>query len=261
MSRQSQPAFSWNCPQRLAALREFDLLPHLFPAVADASTWACLGGARAVPELAARFNFGGVCAPGNVLEINTSFVNGPNTRTSGFDFSAQYDWPDVYGGDLTVGFDGTYLKEFRRGAFSLLGAPQVVFQQPVDRAGTSDLVGSFFSYPQLRANGFVNFNRGPLNARWQVRYTEGTKPAPGTPANRWVLQGSDYVQVPVGKSKAYVQHDLTVRYDAPWDTTVTFSIQNVLDTDPSDAPGAYNYDITNGNPLGRVFEVGFKKTF
>lgn len=237
------------------------LFSAMFPAVADASTWACLGGARAVPELAARFNFGGVCAPGNVLEINTSFVNGPNTRTSGFDFSAQYDWPDVYGGDLTVGFDGTYLKEFRRGAFSLLGAPQVVFQQPVDRAGTSDLVGSFFSYPQLRANGFVNFNRGPLNARWQVRYTEGTKPAPGTPANRWVLQGSDYVQVPVGKSKAYVQHDLTVRYDAPWDTTVTFSIQNVLDTDPSDAPGAYNYDITNGNPLGRVFEVGFKKTF
>jgi hypothetical protein len=38
-------------------------------------------------------------------------------------------------------------------------------------------------------------------------------------------------------------------------------VQNVLDEDPSDAPSQYNYDYTNGNPLGRVFEVAVKKRF
>lgn len=237
------------------------LYAAMFPSVADPATWACAGGPRAIPELAARFTFGGACTPGNVLEMRTSYVNGPETQTSGVDFQVEYDWFDFFGGDLTLGLDGTYLHEFRRGAFSLLGAEEVVFQQPVDRAGTSDLVGSFFSYPKLRANGFANYSRGPLNARWQIRYTEGTSPAPGTPSNKWVLQGSDYVRVPLGKSDAYWQHDLTVSYEAGWDTMLTFSVQNVFDTDPPDAPGAYNYDITNGNPLGRVFEVGFLKKF
>jgi outer membrane receptor protein involved in Fe transport len=47
----------------------------------------------------------------------------------------------------------------------------------------------------------------------------------------------------------------------PWDTIVTGSVQNLLDEDPVDAPSQFNYDYTNGNPLGRVFEVNLKKKF
>jgi iron complex outermembrane receptor protein len=42
---------------------------------------------------------------------------------------------------------------------------------------------------------------------------------------------------------------------------VTGSIQNLLDTDPPFAQSFYNYDVTNGNPLGRVFKLGVKKKF
>ncbi|HQN51075.1 MAG TPA: TonB-dependent receptor, partial [Phenylobacterium sp.] len=65
----------------------------------------------------------------------------------------------------------------------------------------------------------------------------------------------------VGKLDDYFQHDLTLTVDLPWDTTVTGSIQNVLDTDPPFAQSFYNYDLTNGNPLGRVIKLGVKKRF
>ena len=42
---------------------------------------------------------------------------------------------------------------------------------------------------------------------------------------------------------------------------ITASIQNLLDKDPPYVPSQYNYDYTAGNPLGRVFELGVKKTF
>ena len=42
---------------------------------------------------------------------------------------------------------------------------------------------------------------------------------------------------------------------------MTASIQNLFDTDPPYVASNFNYDYTNGNPLGRVFEIGVKKKF
>ena len=55
--------------------------------------------------------------------------------------------------------------------------------------------------------------------------------------------------------------DITVQAELPWETQLTFSIQNIFNTDPPDAPSNYNYDYTTGNPLGRVFEIGLRKRF
>ena len=52
-----------------------------------------------------------------------------------------------------------------------------------------------------------------------------------------------------------------MRWEAPWDTVITASVQNIFDKDPPFVPGPYNYDISQGNPLGRVFEFGVKKRF
>ena len=65
----------------------------------------------------------------------------------------------------------------------------------------------------------------------------------------------------VGKLDDYWQSDLTLTVNLPWDTTVTGSIQNLLDKDPPFAQSFYNYDLTNGNPLGRVVKVGLRKRF
>lgn len=63
------------------------------------------------------------------------------------------------------------------------------------------------------------------------------------------------------RSKGFSPQDLILCGEAPWDATVTASPQNVFNKDPSYVPIQYNCDHTNGNPLGRVFELGFKKRF
>lgn len=217
---------------------------------------------QALPELRARFTFaGGVCTAGNVLRINVLDVNGPSTRTSGYDLRMQYDW-SMFNGDATIGLEATYLEEYKRGAFTLNGAPQVVFAAPEDRAGKHDLVSQFFSYPRTRANFFLSYSISDITFRLQTRFTEGTEGAFGTPLQEWVPDGSGgWVRRDIGKTDDFIQHDLIVRARLPWNTVLTGSIQNLLDEDPSDAPSQYNYDYTNGNPLGRVFEVSLKKLF
>jgi iron complex outermembrane recepter protein len=251
--------FNFDFKDELTAESSSRLFATMFPATGP--------NGCGIAELAARFQFaGGVCSAANVLRVDVNNVNGPGTKTSGFDFRAQYDWEDFLldGASWSVGAEATYLIEYKRGAFTLNGAPQIEFAPAEDRAGLHDLTGQFFSYPELRANGWLSINQGPLTARWQVRYTEGTSPAFGTTLFITVPDPSapfGRSLVATGKSKDYWQHDLILRWQAPWEALVTFSIQNVFDKDPPYAASQYNYDYTNGNPLGRVFEIGVKKQF
>jgi len=221
----------------------------------------------AVAPLAARFQFaGGVCSAANVLRVDVNNVNGPSTKTSGIDFRAQYEMDDFLmdGTSWTIGGEATYLLKYKRGAFTLNGANNIEFAPAEDRAGLHDLTAQFFSYPELRANAFLSVNHGPFTARWQARYTEGTSPAFGTTLfvtrpNTSAAFGRELV--PTGKAKDFYQHDLIVRWQAPWDALVSLSVQNIFDKDPPYVASQYNYDYTNGNPLGRVFEVSVKKVF
>ena len=65
----------------------------------------------------------------------------------------------------------------------------------------------------------------------------------------------------VGKTDDFWQHDLTGQIELPWNTTISAGIQNILDTDPPFVQSMYNYDYTNGNPLGRTFKIGVKQRF
>ncbi|TAJ68490.1 MAG: TonB-dependent receptor [Phenylobacterium sp.] len=220
-------------------------------------------GNAAFAELQARFSFAGTCGAANVARLRSFTINGPNTDTSGIEARVQYDWDGWFDGAWAVGGELTYLIEYKRGAVSLRDST-INIAPAEDRAGLSDILNDFFSYPELKGNAFAAFNKGPLSIRWQMRYSEGTSPAFGSPffitvPNPSAPSGADLVAV--GKSKDYWQHDVVVRWEAPWDSVVTFSIQNLFDEDPPYLPSPYNYDITQGNPLGRVFELGVKKTF
>jgi iron complex outermembrane receptor protein len=213
--------------------------------------------------LRARFTFANdVCGAANTLRVSRYNLNGPETETSGFDVRLQYDFPELFGGSAAIGVEGTYLEKYERGEFTLKDNPGIVIAPAEDRAGKHDLISEFFSYPRLRGNAFLSYSTGPVTVRWQTRYTEGTEAAFGTSINEWVPNGAGgYTQQRIGKLDDYIQHDLVVRAQMPWDTTVVASVQNVLNEDPVDAPSQFNYDYTNGNPLGRVFEVALKKRF
>ncbi|WP_332772897.1 TonB-dependent receptor domain-containing protein [Phenylobacterium sp.] len=228
----------------------------------------------AKPALAARFIFTGACSQATLLQTTIKYVNGPRTKTSGFDVRVQYDFDDFFGMDfmgssVTVGAEATILSEVKRGKATLPEDTSVVFAQPIDRAGLHDLGGGdFYSYPKLRANGFINVRGETWNLRYQLLYREGTRNigiactgtnAGSTPDCRWNYATNSFQ--PVGKTDPYWQHDLNLNVELPWNTTVSASILNVLDEEPSFAQSFYNYDPTNGNPLGRVFKIGVKQRF
>ena len=236
-------------------------------------------GAAAFAELQARFTFAGVCGATNVARLRSFVINGPSTKTSGLEFRAQYEWDDflVDGSNWTVGAEATYLLKYKRGAVPLFGSDTITIAPAEDRAGLSDILNDFFSYPELKANTFASYSKDGLSIRWQMRYSEGTSPAFGSPffvtvpdatatqngtaANLCTTSCAGRRLEAVGKSNDYFQHDVIVRWNAPWDTVITASVQNLFDKDPPYLPSPYNYDLTQGNPLGRVFELGFKKVF
>lgn len=231
-------------------------------------------GQAAFADLQARFTFAGGCGAANVARLKSFIINGPSTDTSGLEFRAQYDWDGWFDAHWAAGAEATYLIKYKRGAVPLKGST-ITIAPAEDRAGLSDILNDFFSYPRLKANLFGAYSKDGLSIRWQTRYSEGTSPAFGSPFFITVPDASATTPAAscasvscagrtlqaVGKSKDYWQHDLIVRWDTPWDMVMTASIQNLFDKDPPYVPSPFNYDLTQGNPLGRVFEVGFKKHF
>ena len=223
-------------------------------------------GDPAYAVLQTRFTFiNGVCAPANYLGMIIYDVNGPSTTTDGIDFQASYTHNDflIEGSRWDVGVDGTYQLSYKRGPFTLFGAPEIVFEQGRDLSGKYDF-NSYNVYSKLRMNAFLNFNKGPLKLRWQMTFHEGTVAAPG---NSTFVQVPDPSQPagarldPIGKLKPEIRHDLLASYEMPWGTTLSLSLLNILDKEPPFAPSILGFDVTKADPLGRVFKINLRHAF
>jgi iron complex outermembrane receptor protein len=215
-------------------------------------TQANATGCASPEALLARFGLtSATCTPAalaNPVLMTTYYINGPDTDTSGIDVRLQYDWNSLLGGAVTLGLESTYIFEYDRGATYLKDSSTTLIANAEDRAGKHDLTSSFYSYPQLKGNAFASYRLSDWTFRLQSRYSKGTEVSPG-------------LNIPIETIDDFWQHDVTARWNGPWDLTLTGSVQNVLDTDPPDAQSQYNYDYTTGNPLGRVFEIGVHKKF
>ncbi|WP_337186185.1 TonB-dependent receptor [Phenylobacterium sp.] len=217
----------------------------MFPGTSPA-TWGC---ANAV--LRARFTFSDDgdpttddCTPAKLLGVRTNLINGPDVDTSGVDFNLRYDMPFA-DGELSFAAEGTYLIAYKRGD---VVAPEGFLITPAaNRAGTSELLNAFYSYPRLKLIGSINYNRGDHNLRWVTRFQEGTDN---------LVTGA-----PTLRTKDEIQHDLIYAGMIGWDTRVTIAVKNILDSNPPFARSQYNYDYTQGSPLGRVVEIGLRRRF
>ncbi|WP_421933233.1 TonB-dependent receptor domain-containing protein [Phenylobacterium sp.] len=228
-----------------------DLILLMFPGGAADTGARC--GQAAYAAIQARFTFAGACSRANVLSYRTQYINGGKVKTDGVDFQANLQVGELFGGDLTAGFDGTYLLNYDEDPYSIEGLP--VASGTVKRAGTYR-ASIFTGYNRLRANAYVNWSMGGQNLRWQIRHVSSTTQVEALP-----IAIANAVHS-TSKVAEYWQHDITYRAELPWDTALTLSVMNVLDEDPPFAIGTqYNYDPGSGNPLGRVWTVGIKKRF
>jgi len=125
----------------------------------------------------------------------------------------------------------------------------------IERAGTYR-ASLFTGYNRLRANAYVNWASGRHNLRWQMRHVSSVNQSEAL-----AIALANNVKS-TAKIAEYWQSDIIYKVDLPWDSTATFTVQNVFDKDPPFAIGTqYNYDPGSGNPLGRVYAVGLKKRF
>jgi len=219
-------------------------------------------GTPAFAALEARFTFTGPCAIGNVSRLSTQYINGPNIKTSGIDVLADYTFEDAFrpGLDLELGASGSYVLEYEVGAVTVEG---IQVGNPFSAVGFLNFQTIATPLPELKFEAYANASTENVNARLTARYigeyTDQRTTLFTTPNANFTTPG---VIIPQGQTiDAQVTYDGTIVVQLPWDSTVSFSVENILDEDPSFARLELNYDPFTGDAVGRTFKIGFTKRF
>ncbi len=213
-------------------------------------------GNPAFAALQARFTFSGACSTAAIARVRTQYVNGSAVKTSGVDVNVDYSFDDVMGGALKLGTSATYTLQYKIDAFKVGG---VTVEKSFDAVGLLNYQLSATSLPQIKGSAFAEFTKGPHNLRWTLNYIDSYKDQrpsilAANPINGAVLRHGQTVD-------ASWTSDLDYRVFLPWDSTLTVSVDNITDADPSFARLDLNYDPFTGNALGRTIKVGVKKKF
>ncbi|MCX8498670.1 MAG: TonB-dependent receptor, partial [Caulobacteraceae bacterium] len=213
--------------------------------------------------LAARFTFNNLgCAGANIVRLQTYYTNGAAVKTSGIDIVGDYKWNEVFkGGDLSVGGSVTITNEYKVGATYIGGN---LASAAFDGVGYLNYQTTAVPIPKWKGEAHVEYSVGPHNLRYVIRYIdsyEDQRVAPFTAGYARDLAGNP-VTVSAGKTiDAQMIQDINYRVFLPWETTLTATVANIFDKDPSFARLELGYDPFTGNPLGRTFKVGVTKKF
>jgi len=205
--------------------------------------------------------FQGGCIQGvttglDISRVRTDWVNGPGIQTSGIDVSLDYK-VDVGGGVLNIGAQGSFVLDYTFDDFIFRG---VLVQSGYQAKGFTNYFRDPLTVSPLRATGWLNYNVGGLNARYQVRYVDGVQD------DRCVglvnCAATNFGPTNFGAEvKSFTQHDLNVQYDLPMGgmtTQLQFGIENFTNANPPASRLELSYDPFIGNPLGRVFRFGIR---
>ncbi|HEY0650641.1 TonB-dependent receptor plug domain-containing protein [Phenylobacterium sp.] len=213
----------------------------------------------------------GVTVGNDIARVRSDTTNGPTITTSGVDVDVNYRFDEVFGGALDVGANVSYVLEYKQAAFIFGG---------VTVSGAYDAVG-FTNYdrlpgtiPDWRGQFYADYSRGPHNLRWTTHYVDDVRDNRGpTTVQTGPSTNCNVANATAGTAvncqlitfglrvKPYIAHDVTYRLSLSDDLTLTASVFNVLDRDPSKARLEPSYDPFIGNPLGRTYKVGVRKTF
>jgi len=185
-----------------------------------------------------------------LLRTRANNINGAGVDVSGVDLSLSYGFA-AGPGDVLVGVDGTYNLEYKTQDLLVEG---IVIEEGGDRIGTRG--SSSGTLPEWKAAAYIDFGTDMHNVRWTTRYVDGVQD--GITPSRAAL----FVTNPRGREvDSFITHDLVYRVNVGWETSLTASVFNLLDQEPSFARLDLSYDPFIGNPLGRYWKVGVNKKF
>ena len=174
--------------------------------------------------------------------VNVNIINGGDVQTSGIDVAANYAFDDVLSGDVLVGFNGTYVLEYDSEDFLL--------QEGVKLADGGDFVGllnvgtPFTPKPELKGTFFAKWANDAHSVVYNAIYVDSYEDArAGTLPN---LKTVD----------SMLTHDIHYINNSFRDFTLSASILNASDEDPSRAQSDINYDPYTHNAFGRMIKLG-----
>jgi iron complex outermembrane receptor protein len=228
--------------------------------------------------IANHFTFSGACSATNVTTVKLLRINGPNVKTDGVDINARYRWDDFVNGSLTIGGSATYIHKYSIASFVVGGQTIAGF----DAVGKFNAGTLAYPLPQWKGNYYFEYSNGGFNIRWTARYTnsyvdqrtalfnwnasykQGTLAECGnaSAATAATVISPRFGYVSNGrKINAITLYDLAIRFQLPYDVTVTAVMNNVFDKDPPFARTEISYDALTGDPLGRTVQIGVQKRF
>jgi outer membrane receptor protein involved in Fe transport len=196
----------------------------------------------------------------NVLKLQTG--NGPGQHTAGLDLTVDYSF-SLGAFNIALGTTVTNVETF---TFSESKLDGVALDKGDKRLGQLNFATTAGAVPRWRGNVFANVGLGDHNLRATVNYISSVRDERTdlSPNGQALVVGGSQTQAftTYGVNTGdYTTVDLVYQLKLPADFTVTAAISNLFDKDPPQAREEFGYDPLMGDPLGRVIQVGLKKTF
>lgn len=169
---------------------------------------------------------------GLIVRVDSFYANASSLETDGFDFTAAYDLATDGAGDFRIGVEGTYVTSYD------LQDPQA---GSIDGAGQRNFTNFGTSVPELRANGFINWQVGRHRTNVFLRH----------------ISSYDDDQNGFQEIDSYftVDANYSIAFDDFWNAVITVGAINLLDEDPPQVQTNGGYDSKVHDPRGRLWYI------
>ena len=224
--------------------------------------YLCFNGESAFCPLISRFGADST-QPGQIRQVLQPIGNLGRQDTRGVDVSLRYKLPPFSFGQFDMGVDGTYMAQY-----DIDPSPGLPGDKIIHGAGELGGSGSALNaacpstagiclYPRVRGAVYLNWQLGPWDASWRVRYIGRFNFGSYNPSQTYsAITGTPNPvtnQYFVFKYGATVYNDLSVGYTIePINTHISLGVDNAFNKQP---PFLYATAGTNGNTDPNDFDV------
>ncbi|WP_312707349.1 TonB-dependent receptor [Stenotrophomonas sp.] len=195
-------------------------------------------------------------AVNQVVGVTRTLVNGGYRETAGYDLGVKYRLPEFSFGNFLIDWKTTYVDYLEYKSDNEAETPVEQF---------TGWEGNF----RVRSNLNVDWSFGDFGVNWGVRYYSGMKEAcsydldGGRECNLPNFSSAYTLAQPTRKVGSNTFHDLQVRYNAPWDATISIGANNVFN---HEGPVMYtqpnsSFSYYGGFDIGRYYYLKYTQRF
>jgi len=191
-------------------------------------------------------------ATGEITSLSFGGRNAGFQETEGFDFDLNYRMQTAYG-NFGLAWLNTYVTKNELKTDNLEGVPQQL----------NGFGGNF----RLRSNASLAWDKGDFGATWSARYYSGVKENcyfdDRCSLPDYAAPDTLGTNVPMNELGSTTFHDVQVRWNAPWNATVSLGANNVFERYASpnyDQPNS-GYSYYGGFDIGRFVYMKYQQRF